>query len=49
MIGSCPDQAALDGFPVEDILDLLVPYSQLKDLVNQAILRLWTAKWKGEN
>ncbi len=48
-IGACPDQAARDGFPVEDILDLPVPYSQLKNLVNQAILRLWTSNWKGEN
>ena len=47
-IGACPDTAAMEGFPVTDIDDVPVPYSQLKILVDQAIIRLWTDKWKGE-
>ncbi len=40
-IKACPDQAALEGFLVEGIQDLPVPYSQLKNLVNKVILHLW--------
>ncbi len=48
-IGAQPDQAALDFFPVTDIKDEPVLYSQLKNLVDQVIICLWMDKWKGES